>query len=189
MSPVKAEASRRYATVRTRAGTPEPVIEVQYAVNRSGVPHPSTLRRWARSALQLSGAVAPRAVRKPPASLTVRVVGATEGRLLNRRWRGKDKTTNVLSFPAGDLPPGQHETLPLGDIVICAPVIRREAMEQFKSLTSHWAHMVIHGTLHLLGYDHEAKGDAAVMEQKERQLMAGLGFADPYLLLKDARRR
>ena len=129
------------------------------------------------------------AARKPPASLTVRVVGASEGRLLNRRWRGKDKTTNVLSFPAGDLPQAPDEALPLGDIVICAPVIRREALEQVKSVTAHWAHMVIHGTLHLLGHDHEDARDAAVMEQKERQLMAGLGFADPYLHPKDPGRR
>jgi probable rRNA maturation factor len=186
---VKAAAGRRTALLRQQRAPRAPVIEVQYAVSRAGVPHAASLRRWASAALLQPEAGAPRRARNRPASCTLRVVGAAEGRALNRRWRGKDKTTNVLSFPAGDLPEGLKENAPLGDIVICAPVIRREALEQCKTPAAHWAHMVIHGSLHLLGYDHEAVRDAAVMEQMERQILAGLGFPDPYLSSKDAKRR
>lgn len=189
---VNARASRRKTVAGRRLPgrvvAPEPVIEVQYAVSRAGVPHPATLRRWAKAALQQSVDVTPAFVRRRPVSLTLRVVGAAEGRRLNLRWRGKDKTTNVLSFPSGSLPGEWEDAEPLGDIVICAPVIRREAGQQFKAPAAHWAHMVIHGTLHLLGYDHEVARDAEVMEQLERQVLAGLGFSDPYLL-KDAKRR
>ncbi len=120
--------------------------------------------------------------------MTLRIVAAAEGRRLNRQWRGKDKPTNVLSFPAGEpLAPGD-EAVSLGDIVICAPVIRREAGEQGKTLRAHWAHMVVHGVLHLLGYDHESERDAVIMEALERELLADRGFPDPYQL-KDAVRR
>ena len=109
------------------------------------------------------------------ASLSIRVVGAAESRRLNRTWRGKDKPTNVLSFPA---PATQSPVL--GDLAICAPVVAREAREQGKSAQAHWAHMVVHGVLHLLGYDHELDRDAAVMEARETALLANFGYANPY---------
>lgn len=119
---------------------------------------------------------APSAVRAAPdASLSIRVVGTAESRRLNRTWRGKDKPTNVLSFPA----PATQSPL-LGDLAICAPVVAREAREQGKSAQAHWAHMVVHGVLHLLGYDHELDRDAAVMEARETALLANFGYANPY---------
>src|SRR5690606_33587076 len=103
------------------------------------------------------------------------VVGSAESRRLNRTWRGKDKPTNVLSFPA----PATQSPL-LGDLAICAPVVAREAREQGKSTQAHWAHMVVHGVLHLLGYDHELDRDAAIMEARETALLANFGYANPY---------
>jgi len=100
------------------------------------------------------------------------VVGSRESRALNERWRGRAQPTNVLSFP-GD---GRL----IGDIVVCAPVVAREARAQGKALSAHWAHMVLHGTLHLLGFDHARAADARRMERRERALLARLGFADPY---------
>ena len=121
------------------------------------------MRAWARAAL--AGG----------AQVTIRYVDAEEGRALNRDYRGKDYATNVLSFA--------YETDPLtvGDLVICAPVVAEEAVAQGKPLHAHHAHLVVHGMLHLQGYDHEASAaDAEVMEQEEREILAGLGFADPY---------
>jgi probable rRNA maturation factor len=115
-----------------------------------------------------------RAALEGAASITLRYVGETEARRLNRQFRGKDRATNVLSFV--------YEARPLaGDVVICAPVVAREARGQGKALGAHHAHLVIHGVLHLQGYDHE-KGDraAAAMEKRERALLAKLGFPDPY---------
>jgi probable rRNA maturation factor len=135
---------------------------VQRAVAARGVPSPARLKRWAHAALgRRSG------------ELTVRVVGGPESRALNRRYRGKDKPTNVLSFPSDA--PGV-----LGDLVICAPVVAREAREQGKAPAAHWAHMVVHGVLHLLGFDHIRPGDAKVMERRERAILARLSFPDPY---------
>lgn len=122
-------------------------------------------------------------------ALTIRVVGAAESRRLNRTWRNKDKPTNVLSFPAAPLSPGVtgepprfpvEEFSELGDLAICAPVVAREALEQGKSLQAHWAHMVVHGVLHLLGYDHENDHDAEVMEARETKILAQFGYLDPY---------
>jgi probable rRNA maturation factor len=110
--------------------------------------------------------------------LTVRIVGRAEGARLNRRWRGKPGATNVLSFPGMELP-GNGPDL-LGDIVICAPVVDGEAQTQGKSRAAHWAHMVVHGVLHLLGYDHESQAQAAVMESLEVKLLARLGVDNPY---------
>jgi probable rRNA maturation factor len=107
-------------------------------------------------------------------------VGGAEGRRLNRTWRGKDRPTNVLSFPAASaygLGPGASL---LGDLAICAPVVAREAREQGKEARAHWAHMVIHGVLHLLGYDHENDRDASRMETLERRILAQLGYPNPY---------
>jgi probable rRNA maturation factor len=115
--------------------------------------------------------------------LVLRVVGKAESRKLNRSWRGKDKPTNVLSFPyiGGSQAPlgGARE---LGDLVLCAPVIAAEARDQGKPLASHWAHMVVHGVLHVLGYDHVKSRDAERMEAREVAILRGFGYQDPYLV-------
>lgn len=113
------------------------------------------------------------------AEVTVRIVDEAESRELNLTYRGKDKPTNVLSFPF-EAPPGLELPL-LGDLVICRQVVEQEAAEQNKPLEAHWAHMVVHGSLHLLGYDHIEDDEAEEMEQLERDIMQELGFADPYL--------
>jgi probable rRNA maturation factor len=110
--------------------------------------------------------------------LGVRVVGRTESRRLNARYRGRDKPTNVLSFPAVELPAGPRR--PLGDLVICPEVLRSEARAQHKALRAHWAHLVVHGALHLVGYDHERPQDASRMERREIAVLRRLGFPNPY---------
>ena len=160
-------------------------VEVQFARQRSpGVPGPVLLRRWARAA-HVAGvaALSARASKRISAhpghvALTVRVVGNAESRRLNRGFRGKDSPTNVLSFPAS--PEECRFDAALGDLVVCAPVVAREAREQRKPLPAHWAHMVVHGTLHLLGYEHERARAAGVMEALEVEILQGLGFHDPY---------
>lgn len=134
------------------------------------VPEPASLRAWATTAL------ARLAIND--AELAIRLVDEAESACLNGHYRHKDGATNVLSFPA-DLPPEVDLPL-LGDIVICAPVVAREAGEQGKAVDAHWAHMVIHATLHLLGYDHLDAGEAAVMENLETDILTGLGFPPPY---------
>ena len=116
--------------------------------------------------------------RRRSAELSIRLVDSTEGRELNRQYRSKDYATNVLSFPV-ELPPGIKLPL-LGDLVICAPVVAREAAEQDKKRRDHYAHLTVHGVLHLLGQDHEIETDAERMEAIERRILAGLGIADPY---------
>jgi probable rRNA maturation factor len=143
---------------------------VQNASRNTGVPERSDLERWARHALAAD-------VR---GELTVRIVDESESAELNRRYRGKQGATNVLSFEAEAPPEGAAELLPFGDIVICAEVVEREAREQGKPAAAHWAHMVVHGALHLQGYDHETARDAGIMENRERALLAELGFPDPY---------
>ena len=151
-------------------------VAVGYAVPRAGVPAAASFRKWVAAAL---------AGRIREADLAIRIVGTREGRALNRHYRGKDYATNVLSFPADvaegvKLPKGV--TMPLlGDLVICAPVVAREAKEQGKRLNDHYAHLTVHGALHLLGWDHEDERDAECMEQLEREILAGLGIGDPYL--------
>ncbi|QPR52997.1 rRNA maturation RNase YbeY [Aeromonas allosaccharophila] len=113
------------------------------------------------------------------AEVTVRIVDEAESNELNLTYRGKDKPTNVLSFPF-EAPPGLELPL-LGDLVICRQVVEREAQEQGKPLMAHWAHMVVHGSLHLLGYDHIEDEEAEEMEQLERDIMQEMGFADPYI--------
>lgn len=144
-------------------------IDVQVGVTRSGLPEVAKLRHWARAAL---------AGRRRDAELSIRIVDAAESRVLNRRYRARDKPTNVLAFPA-DLPPELELPL-LGDLVICREVVEAEAAAQAKPLDAHWAHMVVHGTLHLVGYDHETAGEAATMESLEAEILAGLGWPDPY---------
>ncbi len=147
-------------------------IEIQIATTRSGVPHASKLRAWASAALPAGSGV-----------VCVRVVGSAESRKLNRRWRGKDKPTNVLSFPysgAYALAPSRSPDFELGDIVICAPVVAREAREQGKPLNAHWAHMLVHGVLHLCGYDHVKSRDAKRMEALEVKILSRFGYQDPY---------
>src|SRR5690606_18903836 len=122
-----------------------------------------SMRGWAQAALERS------------AQATVRLVGAREGRALNRHYRGRDYATNVLTFTYGE-----HEGALLGDIVLCAPVVAREAVAQRKALRWHYAHLVVHGMLHLQGYDHERARDARQMESREVAVLHKLGFDDPY---------
>jgi probable rRNA maturation factor len=145
-------------------------VSISYGVPRAGVPAAVSFRRWVAAAL--NGRIL-------EADLAIRVVDAREGRALNRHYRGKDYATNVLSFPA-ELPEGVKLPL-LGDLVICAPVVAREAREQGKPLNDHYAHLTVHGALHLLGWDHEDEREAECMEQLEREILAGLGVSDPYL--------
>lgn len=134
--------------------------------------HPSEddFRRWCELALRQ---------RTADSELTIRLVDEPEGRELNHTWRHKDYATNVLSFPA-DIPEGLLDIPLLGDLVICVPVVEREATEQGKALQAHWAHLVIHGCLHLLGYDHLEDDEAEEMEALERELLGELGHPDPY---------
>jgi len=146
-------------------------VRVQYAAARAGLPANSSIAKWAGAALQ--------GVRKKRMVLSVRLVGAKEGAILNRRYRAKPGPTNVLSFPF-ECPPGAHTDV-LGDLVICAPVVRREASRQGKAERAHWAHMVVHGILHLRGYDHKNRRDATNMEALEIRILKGLGFPNPYV--------
>ncbi len=146
-------------------------VAVDYALSRRGLPASASFRKWVAAALV-------GARRRTRAEVSIRLVDADEGRTLNRIYRSKDYATNVLSFPA-ELPRGINLPL-LGDLVICAPVIAREALEQRKPVRDHYAHMSVHGVLHLLGYDHETEADAQIMEALERRVLAGLNIADPY---------
>jgi probable rRNA maturation factor len=171
-------------------------VTVQFATRRTGVPHASSLARWANLAFGAAQS------RKPAAMpLTIRIVGAAESRVLNRTWRGKDKPTNVLSFPGmcpglgawgsgqkgkkklsslAQAPSPKPQLFEFGDLAICAPIVAREARAQGKDPRAHWAHMVVHGVLHLLGYDHENDRDADDMESREVKILAQFGYADPY---------
>ena len=113
-------------------------------------------------------------------AVTLLFTSDAEMQVLNRGWRGKDKPTNVLSFPAPDMPVPEGEATPLGDIALACETVSREAAEQGKPLADHTAHLIVHGTLHLLGYDHETDGEAEEMESEERKILARLGIADPY---------
>ena len=157
-SPRCAVSSPQKPSPRRRPG---PNLLIQRISRSAAIPSDALLRRWAGAAVPAD------------AEVTLRIVGPTEGRRLNREYRGKDYATNVLSFP--------YAAKPLaGDIVIYAAVVAREAREQGKELRAHYAHLVVHGCLHLQGMDHEAEGEAARMERRERRILAQLGFADPY---------
>ena len=154
-----ARASGRLARSSSRCRL---ALTVQYAVEKDGLPTRSQLRAWAKSALLRD------------AMVTVRLVDAEEGRTLNRQYRGRDHATNVLTFAYTDTDPLS------GDIALCVPLVEREAREQHKRAEAHYAHLVVHGMLHLQGYDHEKAADARVMETLETEIVTGLGYAAPY---------
>ena len=141
------------------------LVQVQRATRAANLPSDLQFRRWAKAAH--AGAL----------DVTVRIVGTREGQELNRRFRGRDYATNVLTFVYD----GAASTL-CGDIVLCAPVVRREALAQDKPLDAHYAHLLVHGILHLTGHDHEVDADAVRMERAERRILARLGYADPYAI-------
>ncbi len=146
-------------------------IDIQNASTCEQIPSEDAFKHWVIAALKGAKCDLDK-------ELTVRIVDETESQGLNLQYRGKDKPTNVLSFPA-DLPPEVEIPL-LGDLVICAQVVQREADEQSKQVTSHWAHMVIHGTLHLLGFDHINDSEAEQMESLETSIITAMGFPAPY---------
>ena len=153
-------------------------VDIQKRV-RAWTPRRADITTWASEALGR---------RAPNAELSVRLVGRAEGRKLNAQYRGKDYATNVLSFPASPWAAAPSRSAAsagdathLGDLVICPPVLRTEALEQHKTLRAHWAHLVVHGSLHLIGYDHERDADARRMERREIAVLRRLGFTNPYV--------
>ena len=149
-------------------------LEVQRATTLASVPDDDQFQLWVDAAL---------AGKSDQFSLTIRIVDEPEAQRFNRDYRNKDYATNVLSFPA-ELPeglPAEVRQSQPGDLLICAPVVAREATEQHRPETDHWAHLTIHGVLHLLGYDHEQADEVIVMESLETEILAGLGISDPYL--------
>jgi len=137
-------------------------LSIQYGVAKRGLPSQQRIRSWARAALLADMRV------------TFRLVGAREGRMLNRDFRGQDHATNVLTFAYPEMEPLA------GDIVLCVPLIAREARRQHKRIDAHYAHLIVHGMLHLQGYDHESDKDARIMEALEAEIVVKLGYADPY---------
>ena len=147
------------------------IIDLQLASeNTEGLPSEAQILQWATAAVQPES---------DNVEMTVRIVDEAESHDLNLTYRGKDRPTNVLSFPFER--PAEVELPLLGDLVICRQVVEREAIEQEKPLMAHWAHMIVHGSLHSLGYDHIENDEAEEMESLETEIMQGLGFADPYL--------
>jgi probable rRNA maturation factor len=140
-------------------------ILLDYRTRKPWAPAPASLRRWARLAAGTRSG-----------ELGIRIVGAGESRALNQRWRSRPGPTNVLAFPAAPA----HGSRLMGDLVVCAPVVAREARAQGKTLTAHWAHMIVHGTLHLLGFDHMNERDAKRMERRECMLLRRIGIENPY---------
>lgn len=147
----------------TRTARPTLQLSLQFADarHRPHLPRHKVMR-WMRAALEA------------PAEITVRIVGAEAGQSLNRDYRQKDYPTNVLTFDYA------HEPVVVADLILCAPVVEREARDEGKTLEAHYAHLLVHGTLHAQGYDHEADDEAEVMEAREREVMRSLGFEDPY---------
>ena len=145
-------------------------VDIQVADGSVTTPDAQQIRSWVAAVFTT--------LKRSPLALTVRVVGEEEMTKLNRRHRGRNQPTNVLSFPIEPLP-GICTDL-LGDIVVCGPVVDREALIQHKLPMSHWAHMVVHGMLHLFGYDHESDQEATAMETLEKSVLKGLGYSDPY---------
>ena len=157
----RARATARHPSKR-RPRRPLLDLTVQYATASRRAPGADEFRAWAVSALERD------------AQITVRVVGLAEGRALNRTYRGRDYATNVLTFVLNDAPPYA------GDLALCAPVVAREAREQGKDLSAHYAHLTVHGVLHLQGYDHENSRAAKIMEALETRILKRLGYPDPY---------
>lgn len=150
-------------------------VAVSYALPRAGLPAAASFRKWVKAAVDGAG-------RRFDSEVAIRLVDAAEGQAMNLQYRGKDYATNVLSFPA-EMPEGLPEDFDfpqLGDLAICAPVVAREAAEQGKALNDHYAHLTVHGVLHLLGFDHIEDEEAEEMEALERVILASLGIADPY---------
>jgi probable rRNA maturation factor len=139
-------------------------IYTQIASEQAGIPSKNLFRQWAKAAIRVD------------TEATIRIVDEAEGRALNKAYRGKDYATNVLTFPLADEP---HL---MGDIIICAPVVAAEALAQHKPLAAHYAHLTVHGILHLHGYDHEIEAQAALMEGLETAIITKLGYANPYLI-------
>ena len=148
-------------------------VHLQIAHKAKALPYQKDFEAWVTTALRNQ---------KPNAEVTIRIVGNEESQQLNHKYRNKNKPTNVLSFPC-ELPPGIDLPI-LGDLVMCAPVVEAEATKQNKVLHAHWAHLTIHGILHLLGYDHEIDNEAEIMENLETELMEQLGYPDPYAIEK-----
>lgn len=145
---------------------PKLSLAIQYVTRAGDVPTRHQFRKWVLAALARD------------AEIALRIVDAEEGRALNRTYRGKDYATNVLTFPLNAAPL-------MGDIVLCAPVVEKEAIEQGKALEAHYAHLTVHGVLHLMGHEHEFDAEAAAMEALETQIVMNLGYADPYRIEKD----
>jgi probable rRNA maturation factor len=155
-------------------------LDLSYAARRPWAPRRAQFAAWVRAALAGAGrrTSARRRERAGGLEVSVRVVGLASSRALNARYRGKNRPTNVLSFGgAGAMPDGRCN---LGELVICAPIVAREARAQGKSAESHWAHLTVHGVLHLLGFDHEVAAEAVKMEAREVQILDRLGFSNPY---------
>jgi probable rRNA maturation factor len=156
-------------------------VATQFAARRPWVPSAAALRRWARAAHATATSRTRRGrrgVAAPEAAVCIRIVGAAASRRLNAGYRAKDRPTNVLSFPASRV--GRALDGSLGDLVICATVVAAEARAQGKALAAHWAHMVVHGVLHLHGFDHGTARGARVMEGLEVEILRGFGYQDPY---------
>ena len=141
---------------------PQLWMDVQFASEITGLPSTAQFKKWARKTIRVD------------AQITLRIVDEIEGRALNKEYRGKDYATNVLTFPLAE------EPFIMADIVICAPVVAKEAKDQGKSLEAHFAHLTVHGVLHAHGHDHEVPEQAELMESIETQVLGNLGYADPY---------
>ena len=147
---------------------PKLLMQVQYASEMADLPSTQQFKLWARNTLRVDS------------EITLRIVDEAEGRALNKTYRGKDYATNVLTFPLAEKP---HL---MGDIIICAPVVAKEAAEQGKPLEAHYAHLTVHGVLHVHGYDHEIEEQADLMESIETEIITKLVYANPYLVTEDA---
>jgi probable rRNA maturation factor len=155
-------------------------LDVSFAARRPWAPRRAEVVRWAGAALgEGGGRSSARGSSIPRVTMSVRVVGMARSRTLNARYRNRDRATNVLSFVgAGTLPDG---SIDLGELVICAPVVAREASTQGRAAKAHWAHLTVHGVLHLLGFDHERRAEARKMEAREIQILDRLGISNPYV--------
>lgn len=148
------------------------IVDMQVASEYEHLPTSAQLKRWVEAALQKEVRI------QDEVELTIRLVDESDSQAINKQYRGKNKPTNVLSFPF-EAPPQIALNL-LGDLIICAPIVAKEAIQQQKNETAHWAHMVVHGTLHLQAYDHIEDKDALIMEQLEIEILNDLGFDNPY---------